>query len=83
MRDDLCDKYHSIMGSPLSKYFRVIRLCVANIVNAPDIYFRHPGRDFSRRRLLTAERTVWLVLSLLRQSLCVEIGRFFQRLDVP
>lgn len=69
------------MGSPLSKYFRAIRLCVANIVNAPDIYFHHPGRDFSRRRLLTAERTVWLVLSLLRQSLCVEIGHFFQRLD--
>jgi len=69
------------MGSPLSKYFRAIRLAVANIVNSPQLYFRRPGRDFCRRRLLPAERTVWLVLSLLRQSLCVEIGHFFQRLD--
>lgn len=71
------------MGPPLSKYFRAIRLNVANIVNHGDMYFRQPGRDFSRRRLLPAERTVWLVLSLLRQSLCVEIGHFFQRLDAP
>ncbi|MCW5922907.1 MAG: transposase domain-containing protein [Saprospiraceae bacterium] len=69
------------MGSSLSKYFRVIRLAVANITNSPELYFRRPGRDFCRRRLLPAERTVWLVLSLLRQSLCVELGHFFQRLD--
>lgn len=69
------------MGSPLSKYFRAVRLMVANIVNSPELYFRRPGRDFCRNRLLPAERTVWLVLSLLRQSLCVEIGHFFQRLD--
>lgn len=69
------------MGSPLSKYFRAVRLAVANIVNSPELYFHRPGRDFSRRRLLPAERTVWLVLSLLRQSLSVEIGHFFQRLD--
>lgn len=71
------------MGPPLSKYFRAIRLMVANIVNEPDLYFKRPGLDFSRHRLLPAERTVWLVLSLLRQSLCVEIGHFFQRLDAP
>lgn len=69
------------MGSPLSKYFGAIRLHVANIVNSPELYFRRPGCDFSRNRLLPADRTVWLVLSLLRQSLCVEIGHFFQRLD--
>lgn len=71
------------MGSPLHKYFRAVRLAVANIVNSPELYFQYPGRDFTRRRLLPAERTVWLVLSLLRQSLCVEIGHFFQRLDAP
>ncbi|MBX2893298.1 MAG: hypothetical protein KF734_20465 [Saprospiraceae bacterium] len=69
------------MGSPLSKYFRAIRLTVANIVHSPQLYFRRPGRDFCRRRLLPAGRTVWLVLSLLRLSLCVELGHFFQRLD--
>lgn len=69
------------MGSPLSKFFRAVRLTVANIVNSPELYFHRPGRDFSRHRLLPAERTVWLVLSLLRQSLSVEIGHFFQRLD--
>jgi hypothetical protein len=71
------------MGPPLSKFFRAVRLSVANIVNSPERYFRRPGCDFSRQRLLPAERTVWLVLSLLRQSLSVEIGHFFQRLDAP
>lgn len=56
---------------------------VANIVNSPELYFHRPGADFTRHRLLPAERTVWLVLSLLRQSLCVELGHFFQRLDSP
>ncbi|MFN0035270.1 MAG: IS4 family transposase [Saprospiraceae bacterium] len=71
------------MGSPLSKYFRAVRLMVANIANSPELYFHRPGADFTRHRLLPAERTVWLVLSLLRQSLSVEIGHFFQRLDSP
>lgn len=71
------------MGPPLSKFFRALRLMVANIVNSPELYFHRPGRDFTRQRLLPAERTVWVVLSLLRQSLSVEIGHFFQRLDAP
>lgn len=71
------------MGQPLSKYFRAVRLMVANIVNSPGLYFHRPGADFTRHRLLPAELTVWLVLSLLHQSLCVEIGHLFQRLDAP
>jgi len=56
---------------------------VANIANSRELYFHRPGADFTRHRLLPAERTVWLVLSLLRQSLSVELGHFFQRLDMP
>ncbi len=40
------------MGPPLSKYFRAVRLMVANIVNSPELYFHRPGADFTRRRLL-------------------------------
>ena len=40
-------------------------------------YLRHPDKDFTRRSPLTFRRTVSLVLDLARQSLAVELGRFF------
>ena len=40
-------------------------------------YLRRPHRDFTRHSPLSFRRTVSLILDLARQSLAVELGRFF------
>ena len=43
----------------------------------PQQYFRRPGRDFTRTRVLHLERVVWMVVGLLKSTLFVEVDKFF------
>lgn len=47
----------------------------------PQQYFPRPGKDFTRTRVLHLERVVWLVVGLLKSTLCVELDQFFSWLD--
>jgi len=48
---------------------------------SPQQYFRRPGKDFTRTRILHLERVVWLTVTLLKSTLCVELDQFFSWLD--
>ena len=48
---------------------------------SPQQYFRRPGKDFTRTRILHLERVVWLNITLLKCTLCVELDQFFGWLD--
>lgn len=47
----------------------------------PQHYFRRPGKDFTRRRLLPLDRVVWLCVSLLKCTLNVELDQYFSHIN--
>lgn len=69
------------MMSPLRRYFESLSAFVQAAQCKPNLYFRQPGRDFTRRRLLTFSRLVFLTLSLLKKSNSVELEQFFGQIS--
>jgi hypothetical protein len=65
------------MNTSLRAYLEAIRLFPEMARLAPQQYFRRPGKDFTRTRILHLERVVWLNITLLKCTLCVELDRFF------
>ena len=62
---------------PIIRYFSAIRSFLRLTPQHRIDYLRRPWRDFTRASPLTFARTVSLTLDLARQSLAVELGRFF------
>lgn len=71
------------MSSHLRLYFAALEAFVFAAFEHRGRYFRRPGKDFTRRRLLPFERLVFLALSLLKRSNSVELDSFFQFLRLP
>lgn len=69
------------MSSPFCAYLASLRLFPIEALQSGLLYFRRPGKDFTRRRLLFLERLAWLNVGLLRKSLCIELDHFFSWLD--
>jgi hypothetical protein len=65
------------MSSPFRAYLEALRHFPFAVLQQPQHYFRRPGRDFTRRRSLHLERVAWLNITLLKTTLCVELGQFF------
>lgn len=69
------------MRSPLPTYLKGLRHFTEYAKAHSQHYFSRPGKDFTRRRILHLERVVWMSISLLKSTLCVELDQFFSRLD--
>ncbi|MCO6477481.1 MAG: hypothetical protein J5I94_12700 [Phaeodactylibacter sp.] len=69
------------MNTSLRAYLDAIRQFPQLARQSPQQYFRRPGKDFTRTRILHLERVAWLNISLLKSTLCVELDRFFDWLD--
>lgn len=69
------------MNTSLRAYLDAIRQFPEMARQMPQQYFRRPGKDFTRTRILHLERVVWLNITLLKSTLCVELDRFFDWLD--
>nr|WP_281720258.1 IS4 family transposase [Nitrosomonas nitrosa] len=69
------------MQSPLRKYLGALRHYPLAALSAPQHYFRRPGKDFTRTRILHLERIAWLNITLLKCTLCVELDQFFSWLN--
>ena len=65
------------MNTSLRAYLDAIRQFPKLAMQSPQQYFRRPGKDFTRTRILHLERVAWLNITLLKSTLCVELGRFF------
>lgn len=65
------------MLSPLRRYFESIRTFVVSATGQSSLYFRRPGKDFTRCRLLPLPRVAFLTCSLLKRSNSVELDAFF------
>ncbi|WP_232830075.1 hypothetical protein [Lewinella sp. IMCC34191] len=63
---------------PIFRYFSALRRRLALTPRRRRQYIYDPDRTFVRRSPLTFARTVSLVVDLARQSLAVELGRFFR-----
>ena len=62
---------------PIIRYFSALRRQVQLEPEQRLLYVRRPWRDFTRASPLTFAHTVSLIVDLARQSLAVELGRFF------
>ena len=69
------------MRSPLPTYLKGLRHFSEHAKAHSQHYFSRPGKDFTRTRILHLERVVWLTISLLKSTLCVELDQFFSWLD--
>lgn len=69
------------MRSPLPTYLKGLRHFTDHAKAHSQHYFSRPGKDFTRTRILHLERVVWLSISLLKSTLCVELDQFFSWLD--
>jgi DDE family transposase len=65
------------MNTSLRAYLDAIRQFPFMAQCSPQQYFRRPGKDFTRTRILHLERVVWLNVTLLKSTLCIELDRFF------
>lgn len=65
------------MNTSLRAYLDAIRQFPEMARHIPQQYFRRPGKDFTRTRILHLERVVWLNITLLKCTLCVELDQFF------
>lgn len=65
------------MRSPLPTYLNGLRQFPSYAKTNSQHYFARPGKDFTRTRILHLERVVWLSISLLKSTLCVELDQFF------
>ncbi|MCB9052397.1 MAG: IS4 family transposase [Lewinellaceae bacterium] len=65
------------MNTSLRAYLDAIRQFPKLAMQSPQQYFRRPGKDFTRTRILHLERVAWLNITLLKSTLCVELDRFF------
>ena len=63
--------------NPAIRFFSKVRRFIQLDNPTRLAYLRRPAKDFTRRSPLTFRRTVSLVLDLARQSLVVELERFF------
>ncbi len=70
-----------IMNTSLHAYLEAMRQFPFLAKHSPQQYFRRPGKDFTRTRILHLERVVWLNITLLKCTLCVELDQFFGWLD--
>ena len=62
---------------PIIRYFSRLRQFVKLTPERRQCYLQRPDQDFTRDSPLTFRRTVSLVLDLARQTLAIELGRFF------
>ncbi len=62
---------------PIIHYFSRLRQFVKLNADKRQAYLQRPNRDFTRSSPLTFRRTVSFVLDLARQTLAVELARFF------
>ena len=69
------------MRSPLPTYLKSLRHFTDYARANSQHYFARPGKDFTRTRILHLDRIVWLSVSLLKNTLCVELDQFFSWLD--
>ena len=65
------------MNSPLRAYLDALKQFPETARQSPQQYFCRPGKDFTRKRVLHLERVVWLNITLLKNTLSVELDRFF------
>ena len=70
-----------IMNTSLHAYLEAMRQFPFLAKHSPQQYFRRPGKDFTRTRILHLERVVWLNIALLKCTLRVELDQFFDWLD--
>lgn len=69
------------MNTSLRAYLGALRLFPEHAKRNPQQYFRSPGRDFTRTRILHLDRVMWIIVGLLKSTLCVELDKFFSWLD--
>ncbi len=69
------------MLSPLRRYLELLYRFVESLGEQPARYFCRPGRDFTRRRLLSLSRLIFLQLGLLKRSNSVELEQFFAQVS--
>lgn len=65
------------MNTSLRAYLDAMRQFPEMARQLSQQYFSRPGKDFTRTRILHLERVVWLNVTLLKTTLCVELDRFF------
>ena len=70
-----------IMNTSLHAYLEAMRQFPFLAKRSPQQYFRRPGKDFTRTRILHLERVAWLNITLLKCTFCVELDQFFDWLD--
>ena len=56
--------------------------CIQDIASTSEMYVKHPGRDFTRRRKLDLSDLIKLILSMKGGSLNVELHEYKMRSDV-
>ena len=62
------------------RLFSIIR----RLVEEPERYARKPGRDFTRKRMLTPDALIYLVLTMDEKSIWKGLlGHFCRRIDTP
>lgn len=66
-----------LMNTSLRAYLDALRQFPLIARLTPQQYFRRPGRDFTRTRILHLERVIWLTVGLLKSTLSVELDQFF------
>lgn len=71
------------MNTSLRAYLDALRHFPLATLETPQHYFRRPGKDFTRTRVLHLERVAWLCVTLLKCTLCVELDQFFSWLNRP
>lgn len=63
---------------PIYKYFNKLRKFIQLNKEKRQLYLFKPNNTFVRKSPLSFQRTVILIGNLLRQTLAVELARFFQ-----
>lgn len=66
------------------KIKRVLKNCINELSDAPELFAKNPDRDFSRTRKLPFKQMVKIVLSMTDKSICGELMDLFElNLNMP
>ena len=66
------------------KIKRILKNCINELSDTPELYVKNPTKDFSRKRKLPFEQMVKIVLSMTGKSICGELmDSFGLKLNMP
>lgn len=66
------------------KIKRILKNCINELSNAPELFAKNPSKDFSRKRKLPFDQMIKVILSMTGKSICGELMDLFGlKLDIP